>query len=102
MQVFNVNQRLAEGGEARRSGSVRQAQALGDRAARRVVVDDRTGIHWLVEERDAQRQPGARAEHYLCFDSADTRRRVWRYPSDWKELGDVELLALSERRPLDD
>ena len=71
----------------------------GDRAARRVITDDRTGAQWIVDEREAMNQPGARGEHYLCFDSTDTRRRVWRYPSDWRNLGDDDLLQLGERRP---
>lgn len=65
----------------------------------RVVVDERTGAHWIVGERECANQPGARAPRYLCFDSPDTRRRVWRYPSDWRALSDSDLLDLSERRP---
>ena len=70
-----------------------------ERAARRVITDDRTGAQWIVDEREAVNQPGARGEHYLCFDSMDTRRRVWQYPPDWRTLGDADLLQLGERRP---
>ena len=71
----------------------------GDVPVQRVVVDERTGAQWLVGERECANQPGARAPRYLCFDSADARRRVWRYPADWKGLSDEDLLDLSERRP---
>jgi hypothetical protein len=100
MQVFDRGRGFADGGEGRWPRSERQAQVVsGDRATRRVVVDDRTGAHWMVDERDARREPGARGEHYLCFDSADTRRRVWRYPEGWQQMDDADLLALSELRP---
>ena len=82
MQVFDTNSS--------------DARLTGDRAVQRVIVDERTGARWIVRERDASQQPGARADHYLCFDSSDSRRRVWQYPSDWRSLPDDALLDLGE------
>ena len=72
---------------------------VGDAAVPRVVVDEITGAQWVIGERDASRQPGARADRYLCFDSPDKRRRVWSYPSDWQRLSDADLLDLGEQSP---
>ena len=74
-------------------------EIASDVPVQRVVVDERTGAQWLVGERESSHHPGARAPRYLCFDSTDTRRRVWRYPSDWCNLPDTDLLGLSERIP---
>jgi hypothetical protein len=76
-----------------------EVRSGGDVPLPRVVVDERTGAQWLVGEREASHQPGARADRYLCFDSADTRRRVWHYPSEWRRLSDADLLDLGERAP---
>ena len=72
------------------------ARPASDRPVQRVVVDERTGARWTVRECDASRQPGARADHYLCYDSNESRRRVWRYPADWLSLPDEQLIDLGE------
>ena len=72
------------------------ARQGGDWAVQRVIVDERTGARWTVRERDASQQPGARSDHYLCFDSSESRRRVWQYPPDWRSLPDDQLLDLGE------
>ena len=80
-------------------GASTAVRRLGDQPVRRVVTDDRTGAQWIVDERDAQQEPGARGDRYLCFDSHDTRRRVWHYPPDWRELPDPDLIELGQRQP---
>ena len=73
------------------------AQPTTGDAAPRDFVDQR-GVLWHVVERDARRDPGARADRCLVFDCADVCRRVWRYPAHWRELSPDELVALSWSR----
>ena len=91
MQVLSSTSGRSRSSDARRR--------VDDREISRIVTDDRTGTQWVVDERDASGQPGARGDRYLCFDSSDTRRRVWKYPTDWRQLDDPNLLRLCERRP---
>jgi hypothetical protein len=94
MQFFaGVSRIAADDGVARRGS---------DQQVRRVVTDDRTGAQWIIDERDATQEPGARGDRYLCYDSQDTRRRVWRYPANWRELPDPALIQLAQHKPLSD
>lgn len=54
------------------------------------------GDLWTVWERDASEDAGARAPTCLVFDREGVRRRVWRYPPDWRALPDAALLALAD------
>ena len=49
------------------------------------VVVDRDGVEWAVRE-TATPQPWARAPQLSRLNSRECVRRVWRYPSDWREL----------------
>lgn len=57
------------------------------------AVDDEL-VRWLVTERDAHDDPGARAERCLIFACDHIVRRVWDYPPGWRELPAAALLAL--------
>lgn len=59
---------------------------------------DPTYVQWRVSERDARRDPGARADVCLIFSCNGMVRRVWDYPADWRRLSAAELLALSLSR----
>lgn len=56
---------------------------------------DADRITWTVTERDSRRDPGAPADRCLVFASENAIRRVWVYPSRWRELSAAELEALS-------
>jgi hypothetical protein len=56
---------------------------------------DRNGVLWSVREVIDLHEPWALGEGCLVFESAGAIRRVWRYPRNWRELGDPELGALS-------
>ncbi|MDB4898970.1 MAG: hypothetical protein JWN53_778 [Gemmatimonadetes bacterium] len=77
--------------------SARVARAERDATAQDVLsrqffAADFTG--WTVTEiaGNVLARPGQRC---LIFASADTVRRVWSYPADWRELSDMKLEALS-------
>jgi hypothetical protein len=59
----------------------------------RLAVDPE-GRAWTVREADATHVPGARARRSLIFDTVGYCFRVWQYPLDWRDLTNVELLAL--------
>ena len=63
-----------------------------------VAFVDRNCVQWLVRERDAHADPGARGERCLIFAAREVVRRVWNYPPTWRELGADALIALSWRR----
>ena len=54
------------------------------------VVLDGDGVEWTVRE-IATPHAWARAPHCLVLSSRECVRRVWSYPSDWREL-DADLL----------
>jgi len=60
-----------------------------------VDYTDATFVPWRVIERDARGDPGHRADHCLIFSSSDVVRRVWGYPSAWRQLTGAQLEALS-------
>ena len=59
---------------------------------------DSEGTLWIVRERDAGRVPGAQGKRCLIFSSDTTIRRVWNYPSDWRDLPASVLRDLSWAR----
>ena len=59
---------------------------------------DAEHVRWRVVERDARRDPGARAARCLVFDCGEAVRRVWSYPADWRRLPPEALAALSWSR----
>ena len=70
----------------------------GDEASSRpepIGFVDQQRVLWCVVERDARRDPGARASRCLIFSCQESIRRVWNYPANWRELGDADLEALS-------
>jgi hypothetical protein len=76
--------------------SVRPLERVWLRAdAASVHFDDHRHVRWTVIERDARRDPGARGEWCLIFMCTDAVRRVWTYPSGWRDLAPAALLALS-------
>ena len=58
---------------------------------RRIYAD---GIEWEIYEQDTTRTPGATDSTSLIFSSPELVRRVWRYPADWLQLSDGDLLTL--------
>jgi hypothetical protein len=71
-----------------------QARVLAER-----MVYDRRGEEWMVRELDATALPGAEVSRYLIFENHRAVRKLRQYPSDWTQLGDATLLALSEDAP---
>lgn len=63
-----------------------------------VLFVDRGGRTWEVTEASGARVPAARGPSCLIFASAEAVRRVWDYPSDWRELSADELLEVSWHR----
>lgn len=65
-------------------------------AQRDVFAED--GTRWRVTEALAHDVPGAEAPSCLIFDGGSVCRRLWRFPYAWRELTDVSLLEIMERR----
>ena len=59
------------------------------------VVKDASGIRWRVTEVCGDRVPGARGEACLVFECDTAIRRVWHYPSTWRDLPAPELIRVS-------
>jgi hypothetical protein len=59
---------------------------------------DAGGVRWHVAEHDGRGVPGSRGERCLIFSSTEVVRRVWDYPSNWRDLLPASLAALSRRR----
>ena len=57
------------------------------------VIVDLDGVEWSVRELETP-QTWARAPRCLVLSSRDCVRRVWAYPSDWRELDADALLGL--------
>jgi hypothetical protein len=66
---------------------------LGREAPARRVNDGKR--EWVVREQDARRVPGAQQDTCLLFVADDVVRRVWRYPSNWYEADEDQLIALA-------
>jgi hypothetical protein len=67
---------------------------------------DSTGHRWYVRELPPLGSPGREAATLMFFRSSSggtsgdhLARRVWRYPSDWRELSDAELEAICNGPP---
>jgi len=75
--------------EVHREGPIR-----GDacQSAPAVVVKDATGTPWRVTEVRGCDVPGARGDSCLVFESDVAIRRVWRYPSGWRDMAGPELI----------
>jgi hypothetical protein len=58
---------------------------------------DQGDHHWLVREVSADAVPGASAPRCLICESDDVVRRIWRYPENWLELSDDELMRICDR-----
>ena len=63
------------------------------RAGARVLQAE--GVRWLVFE--FQQDYDRRSSTSLIFDGDAVVRRVREYPTNWRELSDQELIALSAR-----
>ena len=59
---------------------------------------DNDGVLWTVTEHNAQDVPGKRGARCLIFVSSEAARRVWAYPSGWRDLLTPSLIALSWSR----
>jgi hypothetical protein len=68
----------------------------GDGTPVRVIRNRRTSQTWRVRVADTRRQPGARGDRCLIFDTCDFVRRVWRVPDDWDRMSPEALVALAE------
>ena len=69
------------------------ARASGSRRHTMRVVKDTDGGMVLVYEADPATPAGSRT---LVFESGTGRHRLDQYPSDWRRMGDRELLSLFE------
>jgi len=58
-----------------------------------LLVVDPDGVEWSVREM-ATPQAWARAPRCLVLSSRDCVRRVWSYPSEWRDLPSDALLRL--------
>ena len=65
---------------------------MADEELSHVIVDP-DGVEWSVRELTTP-QAWARAPRCLVLSSRDCVRRVWDYPSDWRDLDADELLEL--------
>ena len=52
-------------------------------------------VPWSVSERDSRHDSGAPCDWCLIFASENAIRRVWIYPSSWRQLSASDLEALS-------
>ena len=59
------------------------------------LVKDASGIRWRVTEVCGDRVPGARGDACLVFECDTAIRRVWHYPSSWRDLPPAELIRVS-------
>jgi hypothetical protein len=54
------------------------------------------GNPWRVREVDCKETPGARANHCLVFENDESARRVWDYPTEWRNLSGESLGPMME------
>ena len=52
---------------------------------------------WTVRESDARMVPGAQNTSCLICESSDVVRRLWKFPTDWRNLSDEDLWRLVNR-----
>jgi hypothetical protein len=60
------------------------------------LLIDAHGREWRVYERTAGDLSPVAGRPSLVFDAEGIVRRLWRYPSSWSALPDVELLGLMD------
>lgn len=81
-----------------RGGAGASAEALSEAAPAsreaRIFRDD-DGVTWWVHEVAGEHLGGVSGMTCLLVVSANELRRVWKYPSDWRQLSPAELLTLS-------
>jgi hypothetical protein len=70
-------------------------ERTADQPAPPYVVKDASGTRWRVTEVNGHDVPGARGEACLVFESDAAIRRVWDYPSSWRELPAPDLIRVS-------
>ena len=80
----------------RRPGATLDGPSLARRADRpqRAFIDV-DHVAWIVRECVAPRDACPRGTRCLIFESEGRARRVWTYPSNWRELDEAELARLS-------
>lgn len=59
---------------------------------------DEAFVEWSVVEVEATGVPGARGPRCLLFSRQDCIRRVWDYPTNWRQLDAAALIVLSWHR----
>lgn len=59
---------------------------------------DEAFVEWTVVEVEANGVPGARGPRCLLFSRQDCIRRVWEYPTNWRQLDATALAVLSWHR----
>jgi hypothetical protein len=52
---------------------------------------------WTVREVSADAVPGASAPRCLICESDDVVRRIWRYPENWLDLSEAELIRICDK-----
>ena len=62
------------------------------------IIRDQAGDVITIVERRAEGVTGARAASCLIFSTDRGFTRHWVYPSNWLDLSDADLLAVSEFR----
>jgi hypothetical protein len=65
--------------------------------APRVVRDEATGEITTIFERNTDGVAGSRGPTCLIVNTELGFTRFWKYPANWRELSDEELLALARR-----
>ena len=59
------------------------------------IIKDASGTRWRVTEVRGREVPGARGEACLVFECDTAIRRVWDYPSAWRDLPPSDLIRVS-------
>jgi hypothetical protein len=62
------------------------------------IFRDDNGVTWWVHE-VAGEHLGTIGAMCLLVVSANELRRIWKYPSTWRQLSPAELLALPQQQP---
>ena len=80
----------------RRSGATLDGSPLAPRSDRpRRAFIDAEHVAWIVRECVAPHDACPRGTRCLIFEAEGRARRVWTYPSNWREMDEAELARLS-------
>ena len=60
-------------------------------------VIEKGSERWTVREVSADAVPGSVASRCLICESEDVVRRIWRYPENWLDLSDADLIGVCNK-----